>query len=172
MSSHVLLVGGAAEFDQFTPIAWALSSDGESVHLLIDRTLLGIGNPCEGFLRALPGVHVHPVRIPSSRWGQFAWNSFRARRLLARLDAGLLGVEWGSGIAGRSQSRSFIKRAKDVVAATPALQLQLAAHARGIPVVSLPHGHSTKTSLVPSEHVREVAASHGGKLPFADRDSF
>lgn len=172
MSSHVLLVGGAAEFDQFTPIAWALSSDGESVHLLIDRTLLGIGNPCEGFLRALPGVHVHPVRMPSSRWGQFAWNSFRARRLLARLDAGLLGVEWGNGIAGRSQSRSFIKRAKDVFAATPALQLQLAAHARGIPVVSLPHGHSTKTSLVPSAHVREVAASHGGKLPFADRDSY
>lgn len=172
MSSHVLLVGGAAEFDQFTPIAWALSKHGETVHLLIDRSLLGVGDPREAFLRGLPGVHVHPIHVPSSRWGQISWNSLRVRRLLARLGAGLLGVEWGNGIAGRSQSRSLIKRAKDVFAATPALQLQLAAHARGIPVVSLPHGHSTKTSLVPSEHVREVAASHGGKLPFADRDSF
>ena len=172
MTSHVLLVGGMAEFDQFTPIACALGRHGETVHVLVDESLLGHGDPREALLRGASNVSLHPIRMPSSRLSQLAWSARRVKSLLRRLDAGLVGVEWGNGIAGRDANRSPLLRLKDRFATTPAIQLQIVAREMGIPVVSLPHGHSTKTSLVPSEHIREVAATHGGKLPFADRDSF
>jgi len=172
MTSHVLLVGGMAELDQFTPIACALARHGEVVHLLVEELLLGKGDPREALLRNASNVSIHPIRMPSSRISQLAWSARRVRTLLRRLDAGLVGVEWGNGIAGREANRGWLLRLKDRFASTPAIQLQIIARELGIPVVSLPHGHSTKTSLVPSEHIREVAASHGGKLPFADRDSF
>jgi hypothetical protein len=38
--------------------------------------------------------------------------------------------------------------------------------------VALPHGHSTKTTIIRSEHVRSKSDANDGKLPFADRDSF
>jgi len=172
MTSHVLLVGGMAEFDQFTPIVWALDKHGESVHLLVDESLLSRGDPRETLLRRLKNVTIHSIRMPSSRIAQRVWSARKVRMLLTSLDAGLVGVEWGNGIARRDQSRGMLRRLKDRFATTPAIQLQLVAREMGIPVVSLPHGHSTKTTLVPSEHIREVAAAHEGKLPFADRDSF
>ena len=172
MTSHVLLVGGMAEFDQFTPIVWALDKHGESVHLLVDESLLSRGDPRETLLRRLKNMTIHPIRMPSSGIAQRAWSARKVRKLLTSLDAGLVGVEWGNGIAHRDQSRGMLRRLKDRFATTPAIQLQLVAREMEIPVVSLPHGHSTKTTLVPSEHIREVAAAHEGKLPFADRDSF
>ena len=39
-------------------------------------------------------------------------------------------------------------------------------------MVALPHGHSTKTTLIVSDEIRDVMRSNKGKLPFADRDSF
>jgi len=51
------------------------------------------------------------------------------------------------------------------------LQLQFSARDLGIPTVALPHGHSTKTNIILSEHVRSEMEKHSGKLPFADRDS-
>ena len=172
MTSHVLLVGGMAEFDQFAPIAWALDQHGETVHILIDESLLGRNDPRETLLRGLAHVSLHAIRVPTSRVGRFAWGARRVKSLLSSFDAGLVGVEWGSGIAYRKQTRSRLRRTTDWFAATPAIQLQLVANAMEIPVVSLPHGHSTKTTLIPSEHVQDVLASHDGKLPFADRDSF
>jgi hypothetical protein len=172
MTSHVFLVGGMAEFDQFAPIAWALDLHGETVHIVIDESLLGRNDPREALLRRLAHVSLHPIRLPTSQVGRLAWSVWRVRSLLSSLDAGLVGVEWGSGIAYRDQTRSRLRRLKDWFAATPAIQMQLAARVMGLPVVSLPHGHSTKTTLISSEHVRDVLASHDGKLPFADRDSF
>jgi hypothetical protein len=172
MTSHVLLVGGMAEFDQFAPIVWALDKHGESVHLLADESLLSRGDPRETLLRSLKNVTIHSFRMPSSRIAQRAWSARKVRKLLTLLDAGLVGVEWGNGIAYRDLSRGKLRRLKDRFATTPSIQLQLVAREMGIHVVSLPHGHSTKTTLVPSEHIREVAAAHEGKLPFADRDSF
>jgi len=52
------------------------------------------------------------------------------------------------------------------------LQLQLAAKELEIPTVALPHGHSTKTTIIRSRHVQERSAANGDLLPFADRDSF
>ena len=172
MTSHVFFVGGMAEFDQFAPIAWALDRHGETVHIVIDESLLGRNDPRETILRRLAHVSLHSIRVPTSHVGRLAWGARRVRSLLTSLDAGLVGVEWGSGIAYRDQTRSRLRRIKDWFAATPATQLQLVARSMGIPVVALPHGHSTKTTLIPSEHVRDVLASHDGKLPFADRDSF
>ncbi len=172
MTSHVLLVGGMAEFDQFTPIVWALDKHGESVHLLVDESLLGRGDSREVFLRSLPNVTIHPIRVRLSWIGQFHWSRRQVKKLLSTLDVGLVGVEWSNGIAHRKKARSALRRLKDRFGTRLAIQLQLVAQEMNIPTVALPHGHSTKTSLVPSEHVREVSAAHAGKLPFADRDSY
>jgi hypothetical protein len=37
--------------------------------------------------------------------------------------------------------------------------------------VALPHGHSTKTTIIRSQHVQAVMDGNSGRLPFADRDS-
>ena len=62
MTSHVLLVGGMAEFDQFTPIACALDRYGETLHVLVDESLLGHGDPREALLRGASNVSLHPIR--------------------------------------------------------------------------------------------------------------
>jgi len=82
MTSHVLLVGGMAEFDQFTPIVWALDNHGESVHLLVDESLLNRGDPRETLLRRLKNVTIHSIRMPSSRIAQRAWSARKVRKLL------------------------------------------------------------------------------------------
>jgi hypothetical protein len=51
-------------------------------------------------------------------------------------------------------------------------QLKHAAQDLGLPLVAVPHGHSTKTVMIRSEHVEHVMAHNSGKLPFADRDAY
>jgi hypothetical protein len=78
-------------------------------------------------------------------------------------------MEWKEGIA--SQQPSLLKAMVRRWSADFFLQLQFSARDLGIPTVALPHGHSTKTTIVLSEHVRSEMEKHSGKLPFADRDS-
>ena len=171
-SAFVILACGPAGFDQIAPIVWTLSEHGEEVHFLVERSLVGSDDVREEILRSLPGVTLHPVRLPTSRLGRMNWAAFRTRRLLKRLNAGLVGVEWWDGIADEGTSRSRARRLATYLSAPLPLQLQFAAAKLKLPTVSFPHGHSTKTSLVPSEHIRGVVSDHGGKLPFRNRDSF
>ena len=78
-------------------------------------------------------------------------------------------MEWKEGIA--SQQPSLLKAMVRRWSADFFLQLQFSARDLGIPTVALPHGHSTKTNIILSEHVRSEMEKHSGKLPFADRDS-
>lgn len=172
MSTFVILACSPAGFDQITPVVWALSEQGEQVHFLIEESLTGKEDVREEVLRTLPGVTLHPVRLPTSRFKRLTWGVFRTTRLLKRLNAGLVGVEWWDGIADDGARRSRIRRLAMYFSAPLPLQLQFAAKKLQLPTVSFPHGHSTKTSLVPSKHVRGVVSEHGGKLPFGNRDSF
>jgi len=47
-----------------------------------------------------------------------------------------------------------------------------AARKLNIPTVALPHGHSTKTTVIKNRHVQAVMKANNGKLAFADRDSY
>jgi hypothetical protein len=78
-------------------------------------------------------------------------------------------MEWKEGIA--SQQPSLLKATVRRWSADFFLQLQFSARDLGVPTVALPHGHSTKTTIILSEHVRSEMEKHSGKLPFADRDS-
>jgi hypothetical protein len=78
-------------------------------------------------------------------------------------------MEWKEGIASRQPS--LLKATVRRWSADFFLQLQFSARDLGVPTVALPHGHSTKTTIILSEHVRSEMEKHSGKLPFADRDS-
>jgi hypothetical protein len=79
-------------------------------------------------------------------------------------------VQWREGVA--HDSLGVVRRFVRWWSTGYFVQLQLAAGELGIPTVTLPHGHSTKTTIIRSEHVRERSSANAGKLPFADRDSF
>lgn len=78
-------------------------------------------------------------------------------------------MEWSEGIA--HQSISPLRTVVRWLSADVFMQLQFVARDLEIPTAALPHGHSTKTTIIRSEHVRTEMAKHAGKLPFADRDS-
>jgi len=98
------------------------------------------------------------------------WNRLVVRRWLRKHDARLVAVQWGEGIA--HDTASISRRCMRWWSTGYANQLQLAARDLGIPTVALPHGHSTKTTIIRSEHVRERSSANADRLPFADRDSF
>ena len=105
-----------------------------------------------------------------NRLRRVLWCRMRTRRLLRRVSAGVVCVEWGDGIGG--EPTTGIHGLRRRLLSDFVLQVQYAARELGIPTVALPHGHSVKTNLVLSPHVRATLDAQGGKLPFANRDSF
>lgn len=169
-------LAGKADADNIVPVIWEVSRDGSTcVVVVCDR---GVHDAIQKswWLRERPSVRVigrySTDGRPSlyERIRRITWNRFMLRRFLRRINARLVAREWGEGIA--HDSSGFIRRFVRWWSTDYFTQLQFAARDLGIPTVALPHGHSTKTTLIRSAHVRDKAAEHGGTLPFADRDSF
>ena len=174
--SLLFALAGRADADNIVPVIWEVSKDGRHCDVIVaDRELFdSLSNAWWRVER--PSVQLHSV-IDSDhpptlgqRLRRIARNRWVLRRFLKRQATKLVVVQWGGGIA--HDSSSFIRRAIRWWSTGFAVQLQHAASDLGIPVVALPHGHSTKVNLVASRHVQETKNAHGGKLPFADRDSF
>ncbi len=92
------------------------------------------------------------------------------RRLLRRHAVGLVCVEW-SEIQLR-EGLSLLVRIRRWLINDVVSQLKHAAQDLDLPLVAVPHGHSTKTVMIRSEHVESVMSQNSGKLPFADRDAY
>jgi len=92
--------------------------------------------------------------------------------LLKKSDAQVCIFEWGDGIWEDQPRHDVLSRVKRWAFTDFVLQAQYACAGLGIPTVSLPHGHSTKTMLIQSDRVAEAFAANNGKLPFANRNSF
>ena len=65
-------------------------------------------------------------------------------------------MEWSEGIA--HQSISPLRTVVRWLSADVFMQLQFVARDLEIPTAALPHGHSTKTTIIRSEHVRTEMA--------------
>ena len=162
--------------DNLAPVIWSFSEvNYKSIVLVTDPDLYSqvknswwypacrnVVTPRMFIVRATTGLPEKLSRIRWSRW--------RLKRFVARNNVKVVVIDWGEGVP--TPERSFFIRTYRWWFSDMSTQLQVAAANRSVPTVALPHGHSTPTSLIESEHVREVMHSNGGKLPFADRNSF
>lgn len=173
--SWVFIVRGAPDVDNIVPVAWAAAQQGHRTVVVVASRYDTTRDPRFALLTGDPRVKVTclpeaDVASGPGRLRRVRWNQPRVRSLLRRLNAAVVCVEWREGIAGASSSPATLM--KRTLFADFISQAQYAARNLGIPTVALPHGHSVKTNLVLSPHVRATLDAHGGKLPFANRDSF
>ena len=78
--------------------------------------------------------------------------------------------EWREG--GSEFTASRMRRLLSRCFSDMPTQFKSCSDSARIPTVALPHGHTALTTLVRTDHVKEVLAANDGKLPFADRDSY
>lgn len=173
--SWVFVVRGAPDIDNIIPVAWAAAQQGRHVVVIVASRYASDRDRRFGLLAECAHVAVMQLAEAdvATGWGRLQrvrWCRLRVRRLLRRINAGLVCVEWGDGIA--DESTSLLAGLKKRVLSDFVLQVQYAARDLGISTVALPHGHSVKTNLVRSPHVQAALDAHGGKLPFSNRDSF
>jgi hypothetical protein len=168
-------LAGPADTDNISPAIWSVARDGSPVVVCVADVAVYCELQKVWWREECPNVKVISV-VPWGPRGQFwerigrlRWNRWRLKRALLRSDVRLVVMEWKEGIA--SQQPSLLKAMVRRWSADFFLQLQFSARDLGIPTVALPHGHSTKTTIILSEHVRSEMEKHSGKLPFADRDS-
>ena len=173
--SWVFIVRGAPDIDNIVPVAWAAAQQGHRTAVIVASRYDTTRDPRFALLTGDPLVKV--ICLPEAdvasgpgRMRRVRWNQPRVRSLLRRLNTAVVCVEWREGIAGASSSPATLM--KRTLFADFISQAQYAARNLGIPTVALPHGHSVKTNLVLSPHVRATLDAHSGKLPFANRDSF
>ncbi len=168
-------LAGPADTDNISPAIWSVARDGSPVVVYVADVAVYRDLQEVWWREECPNVKVISV-VPWGPRGQFwerigrlRWNRWRLKRALSQSDVRLVVMEWKEGIA--SQQPSLLKAMVRRWSADFFLQLQFSARDLGIPTVALPHGHSTKTTIILSEHVRSEMEKHSGKLPFADRDS-
>ena len=176
----VFFLRGPADVDQMTPVIWqCLKNDVEVLAVIaseypIDSDFrLAFLTTLNGFqVRAMPQLNADAATNRSLRALRPLWCYYRVRRMLQKEAASLCVFEWGDGIWPNSKISSptaFIRRR---FFAEFVLQAQYACASLGIPTVSLPHGHSTKLTLIRSTSVLGVLDANTRKLPFSNRSSF
>ena len=174
--TFVFALAGKADADNIIPVIWETSKDGQACDVIITDRAVHAAQHDAWWVRERPSVRVianfatdgAPTMLERIR--RIRWNRAVVRRYLRDRDARLVAVQWREGVA--HDSAILVRRVIRWWSTDYFVQLQLAARDLGIPTVALPHGHSTKTTVIRSRHVREMSAAHGDKLPFADRDSF
>jgi len=174
--AYVFALAGKADADNIIPVIWEVSRDGTPcVVVITDRRVFEAQHDA-WWVRERPSVKLilrastdgNPSLIERLR--RLTWNRAALRRFLRVERAKLVAVQWGEGVA--HDSTPLLRRLLRWWSTNLQLQLQLAAKELEIPTVALPHGHSTKTTIIRSRHVQERSAANGDLLPFADRDSF
>lgn len=130
------------------------------------------------FLKTFDGFQMNCVSQLNVRTDIFhkllrpLWNFYRMKRFLRRNNVSLCVFEWGDGVWSGQGKPDLFTNVKHKCFADFVLQIQYACESLGIPTVSLPHGHSTKMSLIRSAHIQDVLNTNGQKLPFSNRNSF
>ena len=174
--AYVFALAGKADADNIIPVIWEVSRDGTPCHVVVADADVYKSTRDAWWRRERPSVvvsacftHDGPPSIVE-RVQRLQWNRFALKRFLKRSNAGLVCVQWREGIA--HDHAGLVRRVTRWWSTGYFTQLQFAARELSIPVVALPHGHSTKTTIIRSKHVRSKSEANSGKLPFADRDSF
>jgi hypothetical protein len=167
-------LAGKADADNIAPAIWALARDGHAVAIQVVDADVFSDLQSAWWLPQCSNIDIELIKSSTStrvlkRLYQLRWNRWFMRRMLRQLGIRLVVMEWKEGVAHRSPKRW--QRITQWLATDFFLQLQLAAQQMNISTVALPHGHSTKTTIIRSQHVQAVMDGNSGRLPFADRDS-
>lgn len=170
----LFVLAGKADADNIAPAIWSIAREGHAVVIQVVDAEVFADFQSAWWLPQCPNVDVQLIKSGTStgvlkRLYQLGWNRWAMRRMLRQLDARIVVMEWKEGVAHRSPKRW--RRITQWLATDYFLQLQLAAQQLSIATVALPHGHSTKTTIIRSQHVQAVMDGNAGRLPFADRDS-
>ncbi len=171
---------GPADVDQMAPVIWQCLKNDVDVLAVIAGEFpiandyrLSFLSTFKGFrVKAMAQLNADAATNRSLRVLRPLWSYYRVRRMLQKEEASLCVFEWGDGIWPNSKiasPKAFLKRR---FFAEFVLQAQYACASLGIPTVSLPHGHSTKLTLIKSASVQGVLDANNQKLPFANRSSF
>lgn len=181
MSSNlkfVFVLRGPADLDHMAPVMWQCLENERDVLALVARWYK-VGNDFRlKFLKTFDGFQMNSVSQLNVRTDTFHkllrpwWNFYRMKRFLRRENVMLCVLEWGDGIWSGQRKPNFIANVKHKCFSDFVLQIQYACASLGIQTVSLPHGHSTKMSLIRSAHIQDVLNANGQKLPFSNRNSF
>lgn len=174
--AYVFALAGKADADNIIPVIWEVSRDGTPcVVVITDRGVFRKQHDA-WWVRERPSVRVLSRAVvdgtPSvrERLRRLTWNRAVLKRFLRTHRATLVAMQWREGVG--HDSAGWLRRLVRWWSTDYYTQLQLAARELGIPTVALPHGHSTKTTIIRSRHVQERSAANSELLPFADRDSF
>jgi hypothetical protein len=173
-STIAFALAGKADADNIAPAIWSVARDATQVLVYVaddevykDLQTAWWRSDCS---------HVRVIRVRNNGSSSFInrlyrarWNRWSMRRQLRHQNVGLVVMEWREGIPLFSPKR--VRWTFGWLSHNFFTQIQLAARDVQVPTVALPHGHSTKTSIIRSKHVQAVMDANGGKLPFADRDS-
>ena len=170
----LFVLAGKADADNIAPAIWSIAREGHAVVIQVVDAEVFADLQSAWWLPQCPNVDIQLIKSCAStgvlkRLYQLGWNRWSMRRMLRQLDARIVVMEWKEGVAHRSPKRW--RRITQWLATDYFLQLQLAAQQLSIATVALPHGHSTKTTIIHSQHVQAVMDGNAGRLPFADRDS-
>jgi len=174
----VFVLNGSADIDHMAPVIWQCLENGQDVLALV-ASQYKIDNDFRlNFLRTFGGFqlismsHLNPQTDMRHRLLRPLWNFYRMKRFLQQNKAILCVFEWGDGIWSSQINPSLVVNFRHKLFASFVLQMQYACKSLGIPTASLPHGHSTKMTLIRSVHVQEVLSANDQKLPFSNRNSF
>jgi len=174
--AFVFALAGKADADNIIPVVWELSRDGTKCVVVITDEAVFRSQQDAWWVRERPSVKLVSRATVDGRpsFGErirrLSWNRAVLRRFLRAHQTRLVAMQWREGVA--HDSAGSFRRLVRWWSTDYYTQLQLAAGELGIATVALPHGHSTKTTIIRSRHVRERSANNSEKLPFADRDSF
>lgn len=170
----VFVVTGRADADHLAPVIHSLASAGDRVRVVTTSPEAHRALTSMWWWDESTAVGV--TRVAARRRGllgrlrNLRWNRPILRAWLRRIGASLVVREWGEGVG--AVGLPVPTRVARYWATDFPVQVLLAARDLGVATVALPHGHSVKTVLVPNRHVVEKMRENGGKLPFADRDSY
>jgi len=173
---YVFALANVVEADNIIPVIWEVSRDGTPCLVVItDREVFQAQHDA-WWVHERPSVRV--ICRPAF-WGppsfrerchRLLWNRALLRRFLRAHQVTLVVMGWREGIG--HDSVSTLRRIFRWWSTEYYSQLQFAAKELGISTVAMPHGHTTKTIVISSRHIEERSSANGGRLPFADRDSF
>lgn len=172
--TFVFVVTGKADADHLGPVIWKLSTEGSSVRVITTTHEGHRAIETAWWTSECPTLRTTHIRTHQSKLTRrimnVRWNRWRLKRWLRKHDTHVVLREWGEGI--ETDGSSLLRRVLRYWSTDLSLQLLFAARDSNIPAVALPHGHSTKTTIVRNPHVEATMVANGGKLPFADRNSF
>jgi hypothetical protein len=173
----LFVLKSSPDIDNISPVIWRCLEAGESVLLLFEKKYDYKKDFRINFLLSFSNLRV--LKIPFSQFDSKFWhkilrfffNFYILKYLLVYHKISISIFEWGEGIE-EEINVSLLQKTKLNFFSPIVKQLKRVSKSLGIPTVALPHGTSTKLSLVKSKHVIETMNTNNGKLPFADRDSY